>query len=320
MGIDLSRREVIKGAVGLAGMAGCSATEKRWWTANKSGEPGWIDAHVHVWTDDEERYPRAPRYRGAKLNPATFRPKELFTHCRPCGVQRINLIQSSCYGFDNRYMLHVMENYPGTFGGTAIVDVNARNVADTMRQLGSRGVRSFRIMPRLTQSQPADWLRPEGYRTMFKAATRLNQAISCLIDTNALPELDRMCGLYPDTAVIIDHLCRIRAKKGTIDRGQVDALLRMSRHQRVSVKVGAFYALSGKEAPYDDLLLLIKQVTEVFGPGRCMWETDSPYQITRGGSYEPSLAVIRDLCDFLSPADKEQILRKTAESLFFGCG
>jgi len=54
-----------------------------------------------------------------------------------------------------------------------------------------------------------------------------------------------------------------------------------------------------------------------------MWETDSP--LTRPGisqsspppSYEASLAVIRDHADFLSKSDKEKILIKTAENLFF---
>jgi hypothetical protein len=48
-----------------------------------------------------------------------------------------------------------------------------------------------------------------------------------------------------------------------------------------------------------------------------MWETDRPFQVVHG-TYGASIAVIRDRCDFLSPADKEQILRKTAEAFFIG--
>jgi hypothetical protein len=36
-----------------------------------------------------------------------------------------------------------------------------------------------------------------------------NQAMACPIDSEAIPELDRMCEEYPDTPVIIDHLARI---------------------------------------------------------------------------------------------------------------
>jgi predicted TIM-barrel fold metal-dependent hydrolase len=140
--------------------------------------------------------------------------------------------------------------------------------------------------------------------------------MSCLIGPDDLPELNRMCTHYPDTPVIIDHLCRIGIT-GQIDQSQVDALCRMSRHKRIMVKVGAFYALGLKKPPYDDLIPMIRQVVEAFGPQRCMWETDCPFQVVHG-TYEASPALIRDRCDFLSRSDKEQILCKTAEAFFFG--
>jgi len=308
---------MIKAATSLAGLAGCAAMEQVGPATDKPSAPDWIDAHVHVWTDDAERYPLAPGFTKKQMRPARFTPEDLFEHCEPCGVRRINLIQMSYYGFDNKYMLDVMKRYPGRFKGTAIVDVTAADVADSMRRLGSRGVRAFRIYPALAKRKPADWLRPDGYRTMFRAGAQSNQAMSCLISPDALPELDRMCKQYPDTPVIIDHLCRIGVS-GRIDQKDVDALCRMSRHKRVMVKVGAFYALGRKKPPYDDLLPLIRRVTQVFGPHRCLWETDCPFQVVHG-TYEASLAVIRDRCDFLSRADKEQILRKTAEAFFF-CG
>ncbi len=42
-----------------------------------------FDAHVHVCTDDLERYPLA----------AGFTPEQLLVHARACGVSRIFLIQ-----------------------------------------------------------------------------------------------------------------------------------------------------------------------------------------------------------------------------------
>jgi len=315
MHVELSRRDVIKAAAGFVGLAGCAGTERRGAVTDEKGTPGWIDAHVHVWTDDFERYPLAPGFTKEQMRPATFKPGELFAHCEPVGVRRINLIQMSYYGFDNRYMLDVMQRYPGRFAGTAVIDVAAPDVADTMRHMATRGIRAFRIYPDLAKQKPADWLRPDGYKTMFKVGAQRNQAMSCLIDPSALPELDRMCKANPETPVIIDHLCRIGVT-GQIEQSQVDALCRMSRHRRVMVKVGAFYALGKKAPPYDDLLPLIRQVVGAFGPERCMWETDCPFQVVHG-TYEASLAVIRDRCDFLSRQDKERILRKTAEAFFF---
>ena len=82
------------------------------------------------------------------------------------------------------------------------------------------------------------------------------------------------------------------------------------------VKASAFYALGEKTPPYDDLTQLVQRVYEAFGAERLMWASDCPYQVV-DHTYEDSIGVVRDRLDFLSAADKEQILRKTAEDFFF---
>jgi predicted TIM-barrel fold metal-dependent hydrolase len=63
---------------------------------------GFIDAHVHVWTDDTAHYPLAAGYKVEEIKPRSFTPEELFKHTKPAGVDRVNLIQISFLGFDNR--------------------------------------------------------------------------------------------------------------------------------------------------------------------------------------------------------------------------
>src|SRR5499427_5919666 len=82
----------------------------------------YIDAHVHVWTPDTAHYPLAAGYKPENMQPKSFTPDELFKHTKPAGVTRINLIQMSFYGFDNRYMLDMMALYPDVFVGTAVID------------------------------------------------------------------------------------------------------------------------------------------------------------------------------------------------------
>lgn len=61
---------------------------------------GYIDAHVHVWTPDTAHYPLAAGYKKEDMQPPSFTPEQLFKHCKPVGVDRINLIQMSFYGFE----------------------------------------------------------------------------------------------------------------------------------------------------------------------------------------------------------------------------
>src|SRR5438067_1693460 len=276
----------------------------------------YIDAHVHVWTPDTARYPLAPGFMKENMKPASFTPEELFKHSKPAGVGRINLIQMRFYGFDNSYMLDTIAKYPDVFVGTAVINPLGNDPAREMDELAKKGVRAFRIHPKLTDAPVEKWLRAEGYQKMFAAGARNNQAMACLIGPDALPELDRMCTEYPDTPVIIDHLARIGAD-GMIRDADVDRLCAMAKHKKVMVKVGAFYALGKKQPPYTDLASLIKRVVTAFGPRRCMWESDCPFQVQGEHTYQASVDLELRRLDFLSDQDKDWLLRKTAENFFF---
>jgi predicted TIM-barrel fold metal-dependent hydrolase len=263
---------------------------------------------------------------------AKFTPEDFFRHARPAGVDRAVLIQMSSYTpmgetsrtsdkFDNSYMLDMMALHKGTFSGTAVIDPSAEDPGRLMGELAKKGVRAFRVYPGLTRGvKPNEgggegWLRPVGYDIMFAAAAKNKQAISCLINPDALPDLDRMCRKHPGAPVIIDHLCRIGAD-GTVRDRDVDALCEMAKHKNVMVKVGAFYALGEKKPPYSDLAPLIRKVVGAFGARRCMWESDCPFQVVEH-KYQDSLDLIRTRLDFLSAEDRDWLLRRTAETFFF---
>jgi predicted TIM-barrel fold metal-dependent hydrolase len=238
----------------------------------------------------------------------------------------VNLIQMSfyvgqgtsgkiAYEIDNSYMLDMIKLYPDRFVGTGIVDPLGPAPGEAMRALLPKGVRAFRIAPNFSKLPSERWLEPPGYAAMFSTAAKTGQALSCLINPDAFPEVDRMCRAYPDTPVIIDHLGRIGAS-GTIEDREVEALCALAKHARVLVKVGAFYALGKKTPPYLDLAPLIERVVRAFGPNRCMWESDCPFQVVKD-RYEDSVSLVRDQLDFLSKDDREWLLWRTAERELF---
>ncbi len=281
----------------------------------------FIDAHVHVWTDDTTRYPLAAGYKKEDMRPASFTAEELFKHTRPAGVDRINLVQMSFYGFDNSYMLDTIALHKDVFAGTAVIDPSHPAPERLMRELAKKRVRAFRIYPGLergikpNEGRGEDWLKAEGYAALFAAAARNDQALSCLINPDGLPDLDRMCRKFPDTPVIVDHLCRIGAD-GTIRERDVEALCGLAVHPKVMVKVGAFYALGKKEPPYTDLGPMIRKVVQAFGARRCTWESDCPFQVEKH-KYTDSLDLVRKHLDFLTDDDRDRLLRRTAEEFFF---
>ncbi len=251
---------------------------------------GWIDAHVHIWPENE------------KSNPRRFTAAELLAHARANGVGRIVLIQPGMYRFDNSYMLDAIRRYKGVFSGVAVVETAAG-----IAKMKGAGVRGFRV---------TSGFETGGMRDMWRAAGEQRLAMCPLINPAAFEAVGKLCAEFPQTRVVIDHLGRIGAD-GQIRETDVASLCALARHKGVHVKVSAFYALGKKQPPYDDLAPLIKRVFESFGAQRLMWATDGPYQTLRPHTYAASLELVRDRLDFLHREDRDWILRGTAERVFF---
>lgn len=272
-----------------------------------------IDAHVHVWTPDVQAYPLAPGYTVADMKPASFTPEQLMEHAAPCGVKRVVLIQMSFYGFDNRYMLDVIGRQPDIYRGVAVIDETA-NPRQKMRELSTHGVRGFRIQP--GKRDPADWLRGTGMKEMWSAGADQGLAMCHLINPIHLPSVAAMCRDYPMTPVVVDHFARVGID-GQFSTEDVDALCRLAEFDHVRVKVSAFYALGRKQPPYRDLAPVITRLLSVFGRERLMWASDCPYQVQEQHTYRASVDLLQKELGFLSHEDREWLLRKTAEQLFF---
>lgn len=273
----------------------------------------YIDAHVHVWTDRFTQYPLAEAVGQEEVKPPRFLPQELLAQARPCGVRRIVLIQMSYYGTDNRYLLDVIQQASETFRGIAVVDEQSRGLARQVQKLKEKGVRGFRVV--LTDEAAARHFQAGGFDSLFRCAGDEGLAVCPLLNPEYLPLVEEACARFPETRVVIDHLARI-GMNGPVEEEQVAALCRLAAFPQIYVKISAFYALGEKRPPHLDLAPLIRRVYESYGARRLMWGSDCPFQILQE-TYEDSLSLLRDRLDFLSEEDRQQLLRATAEELFW---
>jgi predicted TIM-barrel fold metal-dependent hydrolase len=319
----LSRRRWLAGACALvAGATQASAAAQ-----NKSvaGNLPYIDAHSHVWSPDVGRWPLVNGQTRDDLKPLSFTPEELLKLAEPEGVGRVVLIQHSGYHlWDNSYLLDVAARFntagqagSGTlskFSIVGMIDDRAAEPGAKLRELLPKGVRGLRITPRIHGDR---WLEGAGMESLWKCGAETGQAMCCLIDPSHLERVGAMCQRHPGTPVVIDHFARVGAD-GTIRDADVAALCDLAKHKKVAVKLSAYYALGKKQPPYDDLVPLIRRVLDAFGVERCMWASDAPYQVQPPHTYAASIALIRDWISGLSAGDKEWLLTKTAERVFFG--
>jgi predicted TIM-barrel fold metal-dependent hydrolase len=275
----------------------------------------YIDAHSHVWSPDTSRWPLAKGKTRENLQPLSFTPEELLKLAEPEGVGRVVLIQHSVYhAWDNSYLLDCFRQFPGRFSIVGMIDDRQPRAGERLKELLPQGVRGLRITPRM---HGETWLEGPGMGSLWTTAAETGQAMCCLIDPSHLAQVDAMCRRHAGTPVVIDHFARVGAE-GVIREADVAALCDLARHNKVSVKLSAYYALGRKQPPYEDLIPLIKRVLDAFTPERCMWASDAPYQVAPPHSYAASIALIRDRLMGLSMGDKEQLLTKTAERVFFG--
>src|SRR3954447_11577816 len=308
---------VTRRAALAAGAAALGAAMPRTAAADDPPLP-WIDAHSHIWPPDVDKYPLAPGQTKKDLDPPSFTDEELLKVARPEGVGRVVLIQHSVYHlWDNAYLLDAVKRHPKMFRVQGMVDDHEPEPGAAMKKLLPLGVTGFRITPfvRKKEEQPK-WLDTPGMAEMWETGAKTRQAMCPLINPADLPAVDAMCARHPDTLVVIDHMARVGAD-GEIRDADVKALCGLARHRHTHVKVSAFYALGKKKPPYDDLVPMIRRLVDAFGPKRLMWASDSPYQLQGVNTYRASIGLVRDRLDFLTKADREWLLAKTAEAVFF---
>ncbi len=82
---------------------------------------GIVDAHIHVWSEDLQRYPLAPGFQPADMWHNSFTPGDHLARCDRIGPLRANLVQMTWYGLDHRYIIDLIADQPGRFAGTGIV-------------------------------------------------------------------------------------------------------------------------------------------------------------------------------------------------------
>ena len=309
---SVSRRTLLAGGVAAVGTSVLGAEDATAAAAFQAAP--WIDAHSHIWTPDTSRSKLQSGMTVEDLAPKSFTSDELMAVARPSGVGRVVLIQHALFhGYDTSYLTDARQRHPDVFRVVGMVDDLRPNAGKAMRQLLQHGVTGFRIVPR---KGITDWLQTDGMTEMWQTAAETRQPMCCLVNPVNLPEVAAACQRHPDTPVVIDHFGRVGID-GQIREAEVDQLCALAKHRQVKIKISAYYALGKKKPPHHELIPMIKRLYEVFGAHRLMWASDCPYQLDGENNYQASIALIRDVIDFVTDDERRQLLRTTAEETFF---
>ena len=259
-----------------------------------------IDPHLHVWSDDEERYPFS-----GQSSPGEEGSVELLNRTMAeAGVDRAVIVQPIHYLFDNRYLADCLKRFPGKFAAQALVDPTVPEAPDLLEELvREHGFGGMRI--HLSRYGDPAGLAARAKDPLWQRAGDLAVGFNLFGKGEDHPPMEAIIARFPEVKVVVDHLGGVPADEPE-PKPLLNNLLRWAQYPNVYVKVSNVGTRSQEPYPHPDTVPMIRQIYDAYGPERLMWGTDFPH-VLRSCGYVESLALIREHL-FFTEEDLEWIL------------
>jgi len=289
-----------------------------------------IDTHMHVWSNDPNRYPFPHPYEkdfAYRDVPHEATVEMLVDDMDRYGCAHAVMVQVIYHGWDNSYVADCVKRYPDRLKAHGLIDPTDPNVAQRleywMKEQSLHGMRFSPIYYQNGNHGGDSWLDASETHRLWRTAGKLGALFNFFIAAKQLPRLAKMVRAHPEVKITIDHLSQIDL--GADDpEPEMRLLLSMAKYPNVWVKVSELTSVSKSgEYPFADAYPYVKRVFEAFGPDRLLFGTGYPGS-ARAGYGRPTLGLeidlIRKEMPFLSQSDRAKILGGNAQALWgFGC-
>ena len=271
-----------------------------------------IDAHLHLWDLEAGEY----AWLGPQHGPLhrTFTADEAGAELVAAGVDAAVLVQAEDSEADTRSMLAAAETHDFLVGVVGWVRLDEPDEA--ARQLADYGDHPcFRGVRHLVHDDPRDdFLElPEVRRSLGLLARRGLPLDVPDAWPRHLRRLPALADAVPDLTVVVDHLAK--PPRGSDDLPDWERALReVARRPNTVAKVSGLQ-LVGQPLTATALRPVWEVALECFGPERLMYGGDWPMTVPHGG-YRAHYAVLRELVDELSEAERDRVLASTAAAIY----
>ena len=264
-----------------------------------------IDCHAHVFDPVAFPYGKDIAYKPSGQEIGT--PAQLDAVMKTYGVSHALLVQpNSGYGSDNSCMLDTIARGHGRFKGIAIIPFDA-SLAD-LRALQAQGIVGAAFNPTFHGSdyyeQSAGLIAKLAELDMFLQIQSEHDQLSLFV-----PWIEAM-----PVRVLIDHCGRPTPEAGLQQPG-FQALLRIAKTKRVSVKLSGYSKFSNVPYPFEDTWPFVRALVDAFTLERCLWASDWPFlRAPRRQDYGPLI----ELAELLFPNadERRQLFYETPRRLF----
>lgn len=279
--------------------------------ATAAGAAPPVDAHVHFWHPGRLSYPwldAVPPLNRAftadDFADAVPEPLEaVFVEAGRAGSQAADELE---------WVRDTARTRPWIRGAVAHVPLDDPALAPAM-------IRAYADDPFVVgvrhniQDEAAGFTRGAGFRAGLDLLGRAGLPFDACVREHQLTELAELAEAYPGVRIVLDHLGKPSPGGSRADWSR--ALRRLAHAPNTVCKLSGLATEADPGTPAADLLALLGEALEVFGPGRCLYGGDWPV-MTLATSYGQWLDLVRTALAGLPDSDAEAVLRTNAVRVY----
>lgn len=281
-----------------------------------------VDTHVHVFTDDRQKYPQIRDTARAGSIPTISEigqtewplttAETLLSLMDEAGVDKATLVQAYfVYEYDNRYTIDSTLAHPDRFASVVVLDpLDPASPDELSRLVESQGVTGLRFMrgrlPESSLGNPATfplWERLQSLRIPLAINDRIGE----------LSKVRKAMERYPDVKVAFEHSWGHKVGAPP-SYSLLEPLFALADHPNVYIKTAINNIAAAREGGGTPEQLYTRLV-QAFGARRIMWSSNYPAHPRFGGMKERLEEAKKELA-FLSDADRAWIFGETALSVY----
>ena len=296
----------------------------------------FYDAHAHLVSDDEVRYPRTMPFRDVSSqsafgpgeigkpggmhgpNPINVKPtaEQMHTWMSEENVVGIAAVQKGMiYGTDNSYIVDAAEAFPDEMRAVIIVDPQAPETPQMIRDYTKRGIAGIRFFGVGVQDKSL-WLSSPVALAVWALAAELG----LIVDIEApavggqvlIPVIEAMADRFPDLRIVLDHIFLPVVTDPDFGIGaQFDGF---AARENIFVKFTSLNMDVSRErgvAPEK----VLRRAVEFFGADKVMWGSDIG---TSSGTYREMIQRAIASTELLNQVERRKVLHDTGRRVFAG--
>ncbi|NLR57117.1 amidohydrolase family protein [Chitinophaga polysaccharea] len=271
-----------------------------------------IDAHQHFWQYQSVR--DAWIDESMEVIRRDFLPEDLIPVLEDNGVHGCIAVQADQSAEETSFLLSLAEKHDFIKGVVGWIDLRADNIQEQLQQYaGHPLLKGFR---HIVQAEPDfNFLLGENFCRGIKALAQHQFTYDILVYPKQLPAVEEFVQLFPDQALIIDHLAKPYVKTGELAEWAAQ-MRRIAQAPHVYCKLSGLVTEADwqqwKPAHFRPFL---EVALEAFGPNRLVYGSDWPVCLL-AAQYHEVKHIVTDFISTLSTSEQQQIMGGNACSFY----